>query len=165
MSQEIRKLSDLSVSDITAQRLWRYTPAPVADGEIYVRADRAIHITTLKNKIVGGMISLASGRSVASLFENIFLDDEFLSAHWMLLRVVTERGQFNLARYHDYNYDESGPLQLASFLNLSISEVFPIKFDLRSLLGCDSPALAGVIEKAPAIKCTRAELIGRMVPR
>ena len=58
-------------------------------------------------------------------------------------------GGFHLARYFDPDYESRGPDELPDFLGLSVSDVFPIAYDLRSVAKGDAEVLVGAVTRAP----------------
>ena len=69
-----------------------------------------------------------------------------------------------MARYHDFDADERGPLVLAAFLELPVEAVFPITYDIsRSCIG-DAGALIDTIDSQPRERLTRAQIIALAVP-
>ena len=72
---------------------------------------------------------------------------------------VEKRGRwFDLARYHDVDYARRGPEQLAQFLALPVSSIFPIEYDLSDLVSADPDLVKGTIPLEPQEKLSQDEL-------
>ena len=71
---------------------------------------------------------------------------------------------FDLARYHDPDYERRGPRAAADFLGLPLGAVFPISYDISHLALGSRNCLIGQIPAELGERLTRAELIAMAVP-
>lgn len=83
--------------------------------------------------------------------------------HFLTLAIERDGQWFTLARYHDWDWAERSPDALASFLGLSVEEVFPIRYDLRKYSKGETAALVGQVLKEPRERLSRSELIALAV--
>ena len=83
--------------------------------------------------------------------------------HFLSLSVPSQGEWFHLARYHDSDYAENGPVALAQLLGLTVAEVFPITYDLTSYVSGEASALKGTILAEPRERLSRDEIISLAV--
>ena len=133
------------------------------DGEILVVPARP-PVATLQNRLVAARVRLVNGDYVWALIGNVDPDSARITEHFLTLSIEREGRWFRLARYHDFDCAERGPEALSRFLDLPVSAVFPIEYDIRRFVKTWSPALAGAVLAEPRERLTRAELIALAVP-
>lgn len=96
---------------------------------------------------------------------NIDVENPRLTQHFVTLTIHREDGEvFHLARYHDMDFSERGPSQLAAFLDLTKGDVFPISWDVSAFAKGSADALRGLITDVPKERLTRAQIIALAVP-
>jgi hypothetical protein len=157
MGEKGRRIDELSGADLDEHPIWAF--ANDAHDESLLRPVATIPVSDLSGKVVGTRLRLANGRQVRALLGNIDLTSARRTQHFLTVS-VEEGGQwFHLARYHDHDRDARSPETLAKFLGLSVAEVFPMTYDVRSCARGDADSVAGTIPDAPAEKLTQAELI------
>jgi hypothetical protein len=103
----------------------------------------------------GTLITLSNGPRVWAMISNIDTASETLTEQFMTLSVENDGNWFHLARYHDFDYAQRGPEQLAQF---RVDDVFPITYDVRSHVLGDPKVLCGVIRKEHIRTLSAAEL-------
>jgi len=157
------RIEALTESDLQQNAVWAYTTGDKV-GNIFVRPLKTTPVSNLDGKVVGAQILLANGKKVWSLIGNIDLQHPVLTYHFITLSVLRKGKWFVLARYHDFDYKQRGPHQLATFLGLKVNDVFPIKYDISAYAKGDHRSLAGIVEKEPKHTLTRAEIIALAVP-
>lgn len=162
MKSDAKPVGLLSPADCAKHSVWKYAAAP-DDRGIYVRPAR-VPAVSLKGKLVATRVLLANGQQVWELIGNIDLSNPRVTRH--VLTISIERGGqwFHLARYHDPDYAERGPPQLARFLGLDVESVFPITYDVSSSIRGRKAAAAGQVLAEPDERLTRAEIIALSVP-
>jgi hypothetical protein len=129
-----------------------------------VRPVKRIPVANLTGKVVGVQAVLANGGRVWALLGNVDSSNPRFTQHFLTVSVERDGRWFHLARYHDYDRDQRGPEELARFLGLALSDVFPLSYDIRQCSKGDPSALMGTITAEPAEKLSRAEIIGLAVP-
>lgn len=158
----------LTVSDLASSPVWEFVNNEEDKGvvdETYVEPVIQVPASSLAGRIVGTRITLSNGRRVWAMLSNIDTTSETLTEQFMTLSVENDGNWFHLARYHDFDYTQRGPEQLAQFLGLGVDDVFPITYDVRSHVLGDPKVLCGVIRKDHIRMLSRAELIELAVPR
>ena len=109
-------------------------------------------------------IRLANGTVLTGVLGNLELDDPHSTQHFLTLSVFRPDGaQFDLARYHDVDASEHGPAALAAFLGLPLEAVFPITYDVSSIVASPPDALRGTIPAEPRERLTKPQLIALAV--
>lgn len=159
----MKTIDSLTAQDIAESAVWKFS-ADRQDGELTLRPIRRLPVSNLTGKIVGTRATLANGTQVWAIFGNIDSDNPRLTEHFLTISVERDGAWFHLARYHDFDYEERGPLQLAGFLQLRVSEVFPISFDLRAYALGDPRALSGFVREEPVERLSLDEIIALAVP-
>lgn len=160
----MKRVESLRINDIRKHPVWEYVNDDKL-GETVVRPHDQLPVRNLNGRVAGTRIHLANCSHVWALIGNVDTHNPRLTEHFLTLSVYRNRRWFVLARYHDFDYDDHGPAALASFLEMSIDEVFPISYDLSEVAEGDPAALIGRILKEPRERLPRAELIAMAVGR
>lgn len=160
---ESKRVSDLSAADLVARPVWKYSRED-DEGEPMVRPVARLPVPSLAGKLVGTKVRLGNGTEVWALIGNIDSQNRRLNQHFVTVSIERDGRWFHLARYHDYDYVERGPEQLAAFLGTDVDAVFPIEYDVTPYAVGDAEALTGVIGKEPEERLTRAQIIALAVP-
>jgi hypothetical protein len=163
MIENVKPVDSLTVADLQAFPVWQYTNREGAD-ETHVRPVKRTPVTSLTGKVVGTQATLANGERIWALIGNVDSKNPRITEHFLTLSVERDGRWFTLARYHDFDVAASGPEALSQFLGLAVAEVFPIRYDIRSVAKGDEAALQGQIRKAPRERLSRAEIIAMAVP-
>ena len=160
----MKPVDALTVVDLREHSVWQYTRRGPGD-ETWVRPVKRLPVTNLTGKLVGTQVVLANGTPVWALMGNVDASNPRLTAHFRTLSVERGGTWFHLARYHDFDANERGPEQLATFLDLAVDDVFPISYDLLPHSKGDPKALRGTIQAKPSEVLTRDQIIALAVPR
>jgi hypothetical protein len=158
MSSERKELDDLSPTDLKACAVWQFTDDESLN-ETVVCPVRMLPVKSLTRRIVGTAVHLSNGSEEWAFLSNIDLMNPQWNPHLTTITVLSNRGRFHLARYHDIDNRENGPMALATFLQIPIDEVFPISYDISSLAVGNPLSLRGWIDKEPPERLTRGEII------
>jgi hypothetical protein len=154
----IRKSIDsLQIEDLERYPVWSLVGSDES-GAIMVRPISNLPVSDLKNKFVGLKVRLGNNTQVWALIGNIHVLDPYLNQHFLTIAIFKEGKWFNLARYHDVDYEKRGPARLADFLGLSTNEVFPISYDVSKYSRGIDRALSGEIPMEPKEVLTMEEL-------
>lgn len=159
----IKTVRSLTTSDLAAAQVWQFVRHDSSD-EPLVRAIKRIPVRNPSGKLFGTQVTLSNGNKKWALIGNVDNASPRMNEHFLTLDLENNGEWFSLARYHDHDYDQRGPIALARFFGLPPSEVFPILFDLRSICIGNPQALAGVVRIEPRERLTRAEVIALAVP-
>ena len=163
MNTIAKEVGSLTIEDLESHPVWKFARHR-SIGETAVQPVRRIPVADLEGKLVGTKVLLRNGESVWSLIGNITLADARFTQHFLTLSLVRDGKWFHMARYHDPHYREYGPTDLARFLELSVTEVFPISYDIRPYVIGNYAVLTGEIPKEPKEKLTRSEVVALAVP-
>jgi hypothetical protein len=160
MSHPLHSLSPLR---LLAAKVWQLDL--LRDEDAFVFPVERLPVSSLACRFVATRLRLANGESVVGLIGNFSIDQPSHNEHFLTLQVFGPSGKsFGLARYHDIGRDTHGPEALASFLGLSLTDVFPIQYDLREIASGPDSLLHGTISATPTVALSRAELIALAVP-
>jgi hypothetical protein len=85
--------------------------------------------------------------------------DARATKHFLTVSLERDGAWFDLARYFDVDYDRRGPRQLAEFLGLAITDVFPITYDLSDIAVGSLDTLKGCISQEPDGRLSEDDLI------
>lgn len=151
----MKLVEKLTVSDLSTYPVWEY----VAPGETAVRPVGDLPVDSLQDRVVGTQVQLANGSRTWAALSNISVRDARRTSHFLTVSIENKGTWFHLARYHDVDYDERGPKQLAEFLRLPVSSVFPIEYDLTGLVRADAIIVKGSIPLELQEKLSEDELI------
>ena len=159
MSDERKSAETLGVRDFERFPIWEYTNEHEHISECMVRPVFAVCVDSVVGRIIGAPVLLANCKQIWASFENVDEQSAVSTRHFLSISVYCDDSSFTLARYHDFDYLSRGPVALASFLGLSATDVFPIRFDVSRFCTLASEALAGVIEAEPQDQLTESELL------
>jgi hypothetical protein len=158
MSKDAKRVEDLTVSDLEQHAVWCYLNDDQL-GETMMAPVKRTPVKSLDGCLVGIKVRLANGSEVWALLGNVDAGNPRSSRHFLTLSVFAGAKSFTMARYHDFDAEESGPEALAKFLGLPVDEVFPISYDIARYAAGERDALVGAIEKEPREKLTRDEIM------
>ncbi len=153
----IKMLRELGPNDFIDFPIWKFDRQAAWD-EPLLTPDPFLPVTELSNRLVGTKVRLNNGNERWAMLSNMHLNDIRSTSHFLTLSIEQQGNWFDLARYHDVDYLRRGPTQLAAFLHLQISDVFPIAYDISNYaIGLPS-VVRGVINTDPSERLSQAEL-------
>jgi hypothetical protein len=164
MSNQMKKVEELTVADLEAFPVWQYVNDEDGRSETAVRPIKKLPVKSLTGRVVGTKVRLGNGVEVWALIGNVDATNPRLTQHFLTLSVLRDGCWFTMARYHDFDSSERGPQALAAFLGSPVNQVFPISYDISRSCTGESAALIGTIESEPREKLTRAQIIALAVP-
>lgn len=153
----MKSLTDLTTRDLAEFPVWEYVCGP--DDSVYVEPVEHLPVTDMRNRIVGTRVILRNGEVCWAILGNIDLRNKRSTDHFLTLSVEKGEGWFDMARYHDVDYSRRGPDQLAQFLKLPMSTVFPIEYDISDVVSADARIAKGAIPAEPQEKLPHEDLI------
>ena len=109
------------------------------------------------------LITTSSSRILHVVIEKIYTKE--LGASFAAHNCTQIKFNFRtvwLARYHDANYDKSGPIALGIFLDLPMEAVFPIEYNISAVVQGLAEGLCGIIQKT-AVRLSQDALIAMAV--
>ncbi len=160
MKGDARPVDALTVADIREAPVWEFALCEeLYPDETYVTPVRALPVLDLGRRVVGTQVLLRNGKCCWAILGGIDLSSLRRTQQCRGLSLSCEGKWFHLARYHDADYSEHGPDQLAKFLGLTRSEVFPISYDISSVAKGEPAVVRGQIPAEPEEKLSDDELI------
>ncbi len=162
MNRDSKPIESIQSIDLQKSPVWEFVNRDRL-GETVVRPIKRIPVRGLTGRVAGTKVSLSNGQKVWALLGNIVADNPKLTEHFITLSVEYNGKWFTLARYHDIDYSEHGPVELAKFLGLAVGDVFPVSYDITAFCKGNAEALRGLIHKEPKKKLTWAEIIALSV--
>lgn len=153
----MKSLSELTTADLSEFAVWEYVSGP--DDSVYVEPVADLPVTDLTNRIVGTTVLFRNGDACWALLGNIDLHNKLSTDHFLTLSVEKGGRWFDLARYHDVDYARRGAGQLAQFLALPVTRIFPIVYDLSDVVSADPGVVRGSIPLEPYEKLPQDKLI------
>jgi hypothetical protein len=164
MSTQHKRVEDLSSADLTKFPVWEFLNQD-QKGETAVRPVKAIPVRNLIGRLVGTQVRLANGSKVLALIGNVTVNNPRSTRHFLTISFFQPGKRFTLARYHDFDWNERGPSDLANFLGARVEDIFPISYDLSQFATGDPAALVGAIDAEPRERLTRAEIIALAIAK
>jgi hypothetical protein len=159
-----RSIDSLTAHDFVEFPVWRFIDSD-SPREDYVKAVRRLPVKNMTGLIFGGPILLADGTTLTGYLGNFDATKPELTEHFLTVSLFGSDGTiFHLARYHDIDAIENGPSALARFLDKSLEQIFPLKYDVSLLVSGFSEVTRGSILSNPRKRLTRAEIIALAVP-
>ena len=153
-----KRVDELGSKDLDEFPVWTFV------NELLVRPVGRIPVRDLSGSLVATRVVLANGTSVRAVLGNIDLANPRATQHFLTLSVDRDGQRFHLARYFDADYSARGPAALARFLGLALGDVFPIAYDIRTLVRGAPEAACGIVPLEVKEKLSRADLIAMAVP-
>lgn len=132
----MKLFAELTREDILMHPVWEFCNDLESKfgGETVVRPVIDLPVTDLGNRVVATTLHFANGDVVNGILSNIDLNDHTQTEHFVAATLYRDDGiLFHLARYHDFNADTHGPMACAAFFGLTVAEMFPIAYDIRSI--------------------------------
>lgn len=158
-----RPVDSLTAKDFAKFPVWRFTNDDSPD-ETYVSPVRRLPVEKCAGCVIGCSVRLANGTTWPSVLANFNPDDSRLVEHFLCLSIFRDDGAtFHLARYHDVDAARRGPAALAAFLDLPIEDIFPIAYDVSTIVKGPLNALRGTIPVQPRERLTHQEIISLAV--
>jgi hypothetical protein len=154
---------ELLPSDVNGHRVWEFVDDMEAElpDETYMRPVEELPVDSLSGRLASAHLTLANGHRVLALLGNIDLADPVSTEHFLTISVFSPSGgRFDIARYHDVDYDRRGPVGLAAFLGLPLEAVFPIRYDITDIALGHPDCLSRSVPAVPASRLTQEGLIG-----
>jgi hypothetical protein len=142
--------------------VWQFSLEDEGDSdETVVRPVSRLPVTHLDGRVVGLMVDFAGGQKVWTILGNVDCESATLNEHFLGSSFWLDDRWVPLARYHDPDRDAHGPSALAREFEVSVSDIFPISYDLRAVARGKAAALMGAITLEPRERLTREEVILR----
>lgn len=159
-------LDRLSIGDISAHPVWRFESGRTGDESQLVPVKR-LPCEDLRGKVVFTQVLLSNSSRIWCGLGNLDVSNPSKNEHFLTLSLNHEGKWFHLARYHDFDIQERGPKQLATFLGLDEHEIFPIRYNIENpheiVKHCG--AISGYIHQEPTTRLSRSEIIALAVPK
>jgi hypothetical protein len=156
-----KPVGELSSVDLDEHPVWEFVNSE--DDETLVRPVLKVPVSDLQGKVVGTTVYFANGRPVRAILGNIDLQDTRRTQHFLTVSMDLDGRWLHLARYHDPDFQERGPKEIAIVFGLSVEEVYPILYDIREHVVGELKVVSGNIMAEPQERLTRAELINLSV--
>ena len=143
-----KTIEQLRPVDFQEFPIWTFEGS--GDEDLLLRPVTKWPVADLGGSVAGSEVTLSNGSKAFAMFSNVFPDDPRSTRHLLTLSVAMPTGKwFNLARYFEPTVRLFGPSQLAQALGLAVEDVFPISYDLQSLIVGQDEALKGKILAEP----------------
>lgn len=103
----MKSADELQIADFSESRVWQYTNSD-RRGELAVRPVKRVPVKNLSNKLVGAQVVLANGAAVWAIIGNVDASNPRSTEHFLTLSIEREGKWFELARYHDVDFEKRG---------------------------------------------------------
>jgi hypothetical protein len=124
---------------------------------------KKLPVEHLENRIVGTKVALADGTITWAILSNISATEKLRNTHFLNASINCNGSWFDLARYHDSDFERRNGDVLAKKLGKSIEQVFPIVFDVSSIVSGEKSVLKDEINYLVRDQLTMSELISMAV--
>lgn len=158
----MKAVHDLVPSDLTSHRVWEFADDMEAElpDETYMRPVDELPVDSLAGRLASAHLTLANGHRLLALLGNIDLADPVSTEHFLTISAFRSSGErFDLARYHDVDYERRGPAALAAFLGLHLEAVFPIRYEISDIAFGHADCLSRSVPAVPASRLSQDGLI------
>lgn len=158
MTEICKAFDSLTANDLETHPVWEFAGRADMDDDVVVPCD-AVPVNSTAGKLFASKVRLANGSMERAVIGNIDGANEKSTKHFLSLSILKNETWFMLARYHDVAADKRSPELLAEFLSLSLSEVFPIHYDISKLARGQRWSLIGLVELNPPERLSDKDLI------
>ena len=164
-SSIMKAVHKLVPSDLASHRVWEFADdikaeLPDETDETYMRPVEELPVDSLSGRLASVLLTLANGHRLLAILGNIDLADPVSTEQFLTLTVFHPSGErFNLARYHDVDYERRGPVALAAFLGMPLEEVFPIGYDISDIALGHADCLSRSVPAVPPSRLSKDALI------
>jgi hypothetical protein len=156
----MKPFDSITVQDLRASPVWEFVHEELTEGNSqFVQPVTDLPVSELALRVVGTEVVLQIGATRWAILGNICLRNLRSTEQFLTVSIEKDGEWFSLARYHDSDAARSGPLQLAGFLGLSVSDVFPISYDISSVAVGLPEVTCGKILAEPKERLSLQELI------
>jgi hypothetical protein len=162
-ARDYKPILSLQISDLEKYPVWEFSNNEESD-DTEVRPIKRLPVSSLAGRTIGSRVLLANGQHVWAIIGNLDTNNPQMNEHFVTLSIGWKGKWFQLARYHDPDYERRGPSAVACFLGLPVDDIFPIFYDVRKYARGERAALTGTVLKEPRSRLTRAEIIAMAVP-
>ncbi|SRR6266705_7166484 len=159
----MKPADQLLPSDFTDHRVWEFVDDMETElpDETHMRPVVKLPVTSLAGRVVGARLTFVNSQQLLGALGNISLKDTMITEHFLTVTIFARSGErFDLARYHDVDYERHGAKALAAFCGLPVHLVFPICYDITDIAVGHSDCLRRSIPAIPASQLSKDELIG-----
>ena len=160
---DARPVDALTPTDLARAPVWEFVNDDSQPDETYVRPVRELPVDSLASRFAATQVALHNGRRLWATLGNVDLNAPRSTRHFLTLSLYLDDGWFHVARYHDFDAEERGPVALARRLGMQLSDVFPIKYDLSQVAIGDPDVIRGAVVAEPSERLSRSELIALAV--
>ena len=151
--------------DLERYPVWEYDLDEEGGPEPLLFPVLDLPVFDLTNRVVASKLRLNNGDEQHGMISNLDLGRPELNEHFLLLSLLKDGRWFTMERYHDPKFSELGPAALASFLGLTLDEVFPIEYDVSRACKGAPESVRGHIDPIPKILHSTEELIRLALPK
>jgi len=149
-------LSLLNPGDFIDHPVWEFG---LSDSEELWIENVDVPVSSLGGRLVGALVTLANGTRVFAMFYNLRFDDSDAAVIFLGVAIWNGSAWVHLPRPCDFG-DIADDLQTAAKeLGLALSEIYPLRFDLRSVLENDSPGLVRCLDLPVKTTLSMDELV------
>jgi len=159
MAAKWRLAEKLTREDVQKHPVWEFIADEAHAPDSTVRPVDELPVDDLSGKLVGTTIKLQNGSKHWAILGNISLRNPRATKHFLTVSIEKDGRWFELARYHDADFEKRSPAQLANFLALPITEVFPMEYDLSKVVEGKHSVVKGSIPETPDERLTEDQLI------
>jgi len=149
----------LTVNDLRGVPVWEYVNDESVAPDTAVRPVRELPVEDLTGRLVGTRVVFSNGSQYWAILNNVSLKSMRSTKHFLGVWIEKDGRWFELARYHDADFERRSPAELARFIGLPVSDVFPIKYDITDVAIGDPAVLKGTVEAEPEERLTRDQII------
>jgi hypothetical protein len=155
-----RRIDDLSEGDLMTHPVWQFVSDDYPD-ETFVepvhQSDIPLH--DLSGVIFCTKVRVANGKLLWSQIGSVDGESARANRHLLTISLLGPNGWLYVPRYHDIGYGRPMLSHIASMLDLRMTELFPIVYDLRKYAVGRADALVGAIENEPEEVLSKRDLL------
>lgn len=150
---------ELTREDVQKHPVWEFINDETHAPDSAVRPVGTLPVNDLDGRLVGTKIKLHNGSRHWAILGNFSLKKPRTTKHFLTVSIEKDGRWFALARYHDVDFEERSPAQLAKFLGHPFTEVFPMEYDLSYVVEGEPSVIIGNIPEIPDERLTGDQLI------
>ena len=156
MTEYPKPAFELTEKDTMAFPVWKMSDR--YDDDTYIEPELKFPVADAEGKLFAIEVFLANGMRNWALLANVDGLRPVRTKHLLAVSLLKDGKWHSLARYFDFDREENGPAAIAARLGLMVEDVFPISYDLTSLVNGSSDALLGEVLQQPEVPLSESEI-------
>jgi hypothetical protein len=148
----------LTSADLKNHPVWEYVNDESIAPETAIWPVQDLPVHDLNGRLTGTQVRFHDGSYHWAILNNISLQNARSTKHFLGIWIEKDGRWFELARYHDEDFEHRSPAELAKFIGIPVTEIFPIAYDISQIADGIPTVIRGKIPEVPEEQLTEEQL-------